>query len=76
MDDALVIAIAVCIDRIHEDEERKRHEQQRTEADEDVARAGVDGAPAVGEELAARSDADAALHAGEQIGRVLRVPRE
>jgi uncharacterized protein YxjI len=25
-DDALVIALAVCIDRIHEDEERKRHE--------------------------------------------------
>ena len=27
-DDALIIAIAVCIDRIHEDEERKRHEQR------------------------------------------------
>jgi hypothetical protein len=26
-DDALVIAIAVCIDRIHEDEERKHHQQ-------------------------------------------------
>jgi uncharacterized protein YxjI len=28
-DDALIIAIAVCIDRIHEDEERKHREQQR-----------------------------------------------
>ena len=27
-DDALIIAIAVCIDRIHEDEERKHREQQ------------------------------------------------
>jgi uncharacterized protein YxjI len=27
-DDALVIAIAVCIDRIHEDEVRKHHEQE------------------------------------------------
>ena len=26
-DDALIIAIAVCIDRIHDDEERKHHEQ-------------------------------------------------
>ena len=26
-DDALIISIAVCIDRIHEDEERRQHEQ-------------------------------------------------